>query len=167
MIAKLIGMTVLTLFMLGITPLHAQQEAMRIDIRQTVVKLPIEEGISADEAIESMKLRANEHNMMFVAHQPLSAQLEKMGVESRRLEIFQFCDPVIAGKMVEYESIFAAYMPCRIALVEEPDGGFNLMMLNLDMLIQGAELPPELHALAVDVNTKLMDIMQAAAAGDL
>lgn len=138
-----------------------------IDINQTVVKMPIEDEVTPNDAIDSMKLRANRHNMMFVSHQPLSQQLQKMGLESRRLEIFQFCDPVIAGKMVEYNSIFAAYMPCRIALVEEPDGIFYLMTLDLDMLIQGAELPPELHELAQDVNNKLLDIMEAGATGDL
>jgi uncharacterized protein (DUF302 family) len=140
---------------------------LSIPIEQTVVKMPIAEGVSMDDAVDSMKLRANLVNMMFVAHQPLYQQLRAMGMESGRLEIFQFCDAATAGKMVAYNSIFAAYMPCRIALVEEPDGKAYLMMLNLDMLIQGAELSPELKALAVEVNSKLMEIMTAGANGEL
>lgn len=156
----------LTLFLTG----AAYAEEMKIqhfDITQTVVKMPLQEGVSIDDAIESMKLRANGLNMMFVAHQPLSQQVIKMGFESKRLEIFQFCDPVTARKMVDYNSIFAAYMPCRIALVEEPDGQVYLMMLDLDMLIQGSQLTPELRELAQDVNTKLTSIMTAGANGDL
>lgn len=138
-----------------------------IDINQTVVQMELEEGISVDEAIDSMKLRANRHNMMFVAHQPLSQQLEKMGFASRRLEILQFCDPLIARKMVDFNPVFAAYMPCRIAIVETADGKAHLMMVNLDMLIAGAALSPELRKLARDVNEKLLDIMKAGAAGEL
>ena len=150
----------------GVSTVYAQTTT-RIDIEQTVVKVPLAADVSMDDAIDSMKLRANMVNMMFVAHQPLSTQLEKMGFESKRLEIFQFCDPITAGKMVKYNSIFAAYMPCRIALVEEEDGQAYLMMLNLDMLIAGAELNDELKALAIEVNDKLMEIMTAGANGDL
>ena len=152
--------------LVGVSTVYAQATT-RIDIEQTVVKVPLAADVSMDDAIDSMKLRANMVNMMFVAHQPLSTQLEKMGFESKRLEIFQFCDPITAGKMVKYNSIFAAYMPCRIALVEEEDGQAYLMMLNLDMLIAGAELNEELKALAIEVNDKLMDIMTAGANGDL
>ena len=137
------------------------------DVSQTVIQRPLEEGVSMDDAIDSMKLRANLVNMMFVAEQPLSKQLKAMGVESRRLEIFQFCDPLIARKMVDYNPIFAAYMPCRIALVEKPDGKAYLMMLDLNMLIQGAKLDPELRALAEQVNQKLTEIMEAGATGAL
>jgi len=141
--------------------------AQSIDIEQTVVKVPLAEGISPAAAIDSMKLRANMLNMMFVAHQPLSKQVEKMGHESKRLEIFQFCDPLTAAKMVRHNPIFAAYMPCRIALVEEQPDDFVLMMLDLDMLIQGAELTPELKELAKEVNSKLTEIMTAGAEGAL
>ncbi|MGD2084404.1 MAG: DUF302 domain-containing protein [Chromatiales bacterium] len=163
--ASLVLVACLTLPGLGAagTPGNAQT----FDISQTVVKMPLADDVSPDDAIDSMKLRANLVNMMFVAHQPLSQQLEKMGKESGRLEIFQFCDPLIAAEMVKYNSIFAAYMPCRIALVEEPDGRFYLMMLDLDMLIQGTELTPELKALAEEVNTKLTEIITAGAEGAL
>ncbi len=148
-------------------PTQAAPQPQQIDIAQTVVRLDLAEGISKEEAIDSMKLRANQENMMFVAHQPVSTQIRNMGVESRTLEIFQFCDPLIARKMVDYNPIFAAYMPCRIAMVEDSEGKISLMMLNLDMLIQGAKLSPELQTLANEVNTKLMSIMTAGANGDL
>ncbi|MCB1877299.1 MAG: DUF302 domain-containing protein [Chromatiales bacterium] len=158
---------ILVLFACSLAFAEEGPQAQRINIEQTVVKMTLDEGVSPEDAIDSMKLRANNLNMMFVAHQPLGKQVQAMGFESKRLEIFQFCDPLTARKMVDYASIFAAYMPCRIALVEESDGSVSLMMLNLDMLIQGASLEGELHDLAVDVNTKLMSIMEAGATGDL
>ncbi len=154
-------------FLALVASLNAAAQPMAMDIEQTVVQIPIEEGVTMDDAIGSMKLRANLQNMMFVAHQPLGDQLQKMGHESLRLEIFQFCDPVTARTMVDHNPLFAAYMPCRIALVEQVDGPPVLMMLNLDMLIQSAELSPELRELAQEVNAKLTDILRAGASGDL
>lgn len=140
--------------------------AQTLDISQTVVKQALADDVSADDAIEALQSKAIELNMKFVAHQPLSKELAARGVESGRLEIFQFCNPLDAAKMVKYNPIFAAYMPCRIALVEDTDGQTWLMMLNLDMLIDNTPLPDELKAIAGRINDTLTEIMVAGANGD-
>ncbi len=165
--SKLFRTLIVMLCGLPMLTVAAQPEMSSFSIEQTVVRMEIEEDVTAEDAIESMKLRANNLNVMFVAHQPLSTQVKSMGVDSRRLEIFQFCEPLMARKMVDFNPIFAAYMPCRIALVEEADGKMYLMMLNLDMLIEGTELADEVKAVAVSVSEKLMEIMVAGAEGDL
>ena len=68
--------------------------------------------------------------------------------------------------MVKFNPIFAAYMPCRIALVEDNDGKVWLMMINLDMLINNTDLPPELKTIAMRINKTLTQIMEAGASGD-
>ena len=143
----------------------APQPTQAIDINQTVVKVKLADGVSADDAIDALQSRAISLNMKLVAHQPLSKELNARGIKSGRLEIFQFCNPEDAYKMVQFNPIFAAYMPCRIALVEEPDGTTSLMMINLDMLINNTELPPELKKMATKINSNLMEIMQAGASG--
>ncbi len=140
--------------------------AQAFDINQTVVKQPLAEDITPDDAIDALQSKAVELNMKFVAHQPLSQELAARGVESGRLEIFQFCNPMDAHEMVKFNPIFAAYMPCRIALVEDNEGRFWLMMLNLDMLINNAPLTPDLRAIAERVNNTLKEIMEAGATGE-
>ena len=71
-----------------------------LDIAQTVVKMPLAKGVSMDDAVEAMKIRANNLNIKLVAEMPLSKQIEAMGVKSRRMDIYQFCDPLTAKKMV-------------------------------------------------------------------
>jgi len=139
---------------------------MHFSIEQTVVKQPLAEDVTADDAIDAMQSKAVELNMKFVAHQPLSKELNARGVDSGRLEIFQFCNPMDAHEMVQFNPIFAAYMPCRIALVEDQDGKIWVMMLNLDMLINSTALPPELKAIATRVNETLTQILEAAATGE-
>ena len=140
--------------------------APMLDIAQTVVKMPLAKGVSLDDAVQAMKSRANTLNIKLVAEMPLSKQLEAMGEKSRRMDIYQFCDPLTAKKMVEYDINFSAYLPCRIALVEDAKGQGWLLMMNLDMFIQGAKLTPALKADAVKVRDTLTEIMQAGAAGE-
>jgi uncharacterized protein (DUF302 family) len=102
-----------------------------------------------------------------VAHQPLYKELEAMGVESKRIEIFQFCDARIAKAMLNHNMDFAAYLPCRITMLEDESGKVWLISMNLDMFIQSADLPPELMEQAVKVRDTIREIMEAGAAGDL
>jgi len=142
-------------------------QAANTNIEDTVVKMKIDDGVSMDDAIASMKLRANLRNMKLVAQLPLSKQIEAMGQKARRMEIYQFCDPLTAQRMVEANINFAAYLPCRIAVVEDAKGQGWLVMMNLDIMINGATLTPELKSKATEVRDALMDIMTAGANGDL
>ncbi len=161
-------MLALTLSTFGVSAADQQatSNAQSFDINQTVVKMALADDVSADDAIEALQSKSVELNMKFVAHQPLSKELESRGVETGRLEIFQFCNPMDAHEMVKFNPIFAAYMPCRIALVEDQDGKTWLMMLNLDMLINNSPLPPELRTIAERVNDTLTQIMEAGATGE-
>lgn len=133
-----------------------------VDIEDTVVKMPLADGVGFEDAVESMKLRANMHNMKLVAELPLSKQIEAMGEKARHMAIYQFCDPLTAQRMVEANMNFAAYLPCRIALVEDEKGHGWLVMMNLDMMLQGATLTKDLKERDV-----LMDIVKAGGNGDL
>lgn len=142
-------------------------ESPNVKLEQTVVKMPLAEGVSMDAAVDSMKLRANMRNMKLVAELPLSKQVEAMGKKAKRMEIYQFCDPLTAQRMVEANINFAAYLPCRIALVEDEQGKGWLVMMNLDMMLNSTKLSKELKAEATRVRDALMDIMKAGANGAL
>ena len=143
------------------------QEMPQINIQDTVIKVPLAEDVSMDDAVDSMKLRANSHNFKLVAHQPLYKELQAMGEESKRIEIFQFCDARIAKAMIAYDKHFAAYLPCRIVLYEDDDGKLWLITLNLDMMIHGGKpLPSELMEDALRVREVILDVMNRDAAGD-
>ena len=146
---------------------QAETAAPQLDIAQTVVKVPLAEGVSMDDAVDSMKLRANAINMKLVAEQPLYKEIEAMGQKSQRIQIFQFCNPLTAKEMVDYDINFAAYLPCRITLVQDQEGKPWLVMMNLDIFIEGAKLPPKLKELAIKVRDDLNNIIHAGANGEL
>ncbi|WP_455209001.1 DUF302 domain-containing protein [Kaarinaea lacus] len=148
-------------------PVFATEPPLVVDLEKTVVKLPLQDGVSMDEAVESMKLRANILNIKLVAELPLSKQIKAMGEESRYIGIYQFCEPLTAKKMVEYDIHFAAYLPCRISLVEDNNGKGWLLMMNMEMLLKNPKLNQQLKDEAEKVWNNLNEIMQAGASGEL
>ncbi|MEW8664103.1 MAG: hypothetical protein B6D72_05235 [gamma proteobacterium symbiont of Ctena orbiculata] len=143
-----------------------QPEINITDIKQTVVQMSVKDGVTKDDAIQALMSRAAEINLKYVARQQVSKELEARGLKTPYLDIFQFCNPEDARKMILHDPIYAAYMPCRIAMVEDKKGQLWLMMLNLDMLINSELLPPELTEIAIRVNQAMLDVMVAGATGE-
>jgi uncharacterized protein (DUF302 family) len=141
-------------------------EIQMFDIAHSVLKMELAEGVTPDAAAEAMLSKAAEINMKLVGQLNVSEEVRSRGIKAPRLQIFQFCNPEDAIRMVEFNTIYAAYMPCRIALVEDNQGKVWLEMLNLDMIIQAYPLPPELQALALNVNGQMLDIITAGATGE-
>ncbi|WP_462321843.1 DUF302 domain-containing protein [Halochromatium sp.] len=152
-------------FFLALTTAIASAQTMSIS--DTVLKMPLADDVSMDDAVDSMKLRANSLNFKLVAHLPLYKELEAMGVDSGRIEIYQFCDARIANEMLQFNPDFAAYLPCRIALIEDTEGKAWLVTLDLGKIIPGANLPPELLEKAELVRDNIESIMTAGANGEL
>ena len=137
------------------------------DLAATVIKKPLARGVTIDDAISSMKLRANLLNFKLVAHQPLSKQLKAYGEKDvRRLEIYQFCNPATAYDMVKFNMAYAAYLPCRIAVLEDKHGKGWLVMMDPQRLLT-PDMPPALRKKAEQVIHKLTQIMNAGAQGAL
>ena len=163
-------------FSLAITAmLSLQAQAMdMVDLPEScedkglnIIVCPLDDGIDIDDAIDSMKLRANSLNFKLVAHMPLSEQVKAMGQDSRRMEIFQFCDALIAKQMVEYNIVFAGFLPCRIAIIEGEDGTGSIVTLNMDTMVQSVELTEDLQKLGMKVRNTIFSIVQAGVEGDL
>jgi cytochrome c553/uncharacterized protein (DUF302 family) len=136
------------------------------DITQTVAQMQLKEGLTPADAVQAMLSKAAELNLKQVGMQEVSKELEARGVKSPHLTILQFCDPDDAKTMIVHNPIFASYMPCRIAVVEDQAGKYWVMMLNLDMLIDSKLIPPEVTEIAIRVNQGMLDVMVAGATGE-
>ncbi|EGV52586.1 DUF302 domain-containing protein [Candidatus Endoriftia persephone] len=134
----------------------------------TIWKLPVEEGLSADEVEETMKFVANEYNMSHVGELPLSKDIEaKSGKKYRYVKIFLFCNSLTAARMLDYSDAYSAYLPCRITLIEDEQGKLWLIALNMDLMIYGGKpLPPALKEEAIQVKEYILDIMKRGASGE-
>ena len=134
----------------------------------TVWKMQVDEGLKVTEVEEVMKFVANEHNIKNVGELPLYKQVEaSTGKPFRFMKIYMFCNALTAAKMVRYSDAFSAYLPCRVALLEDKQGKLWLYSLNMDLMIHGGTpLPAELKKEALNVKKIILDIMKRGASGE-
>jgi len=127
----------------------------------------VKPGLSVADVEEIMRNVMVERNMRDVGTLPLSKELEaRSGKKEPVLTIYQFCSPNIARRMADFSPAMAAYMPCRIALVERPDGLW-LYTLNMDMMVKmGRKLPSPLKEEAWSVREAVWDMMERASKGE-
>ena len=144
-----------------------EKEIVQKMIDSSIQRFKIDEGVSIEDAVDSMKLRANMLNFKLVADLPLSEQIKAMGEESGHMQILAFCDALIAKKMVEYNIIFAGFLPCRIAALEDKDGQGWIVTTNMDMMLHAVELPEDLQPMAKKVRDTIYSIIDAGTTGDL
>lgn len=134
----------------------------------TVWKVQVKNGLSTQDVEDAMASVAIEHNIRSVGELPLYQQITAMtGKKFRFMKIYMYCNPLTAAKMVDYSDAYSAYLPCRVALLEDTQGQLWIYSLNMDMMIYGGTpLPPELKQEALKVKTIIQDIMKRGASGE-
>ena len=134
----------------------------------TVWKVKVADGLTAEEVGQSIQTIADERNIRSVGFLPLGDQVTAMtGTDWRVLNIYLYCNPLTAAKMVEFDPAFAAYLPCRVSLVEDENGELWIYTLNMDLMIYGGEtLPEDLLVEALEVKETMLQILNRAAEGD-
>ena len=147
--------------------------SMRNMVSMMTDKIPVDEDVSWDDAVEAMKLRANEVNFKFVGSSPLWKQIEAETEQpSTKVEIFRFCDARVARKILDEVPEFIIFLPCRIALLEDAEGKLWVMTLDWDVSWldyaqnTNTHLPKDLREDAKRVRESLAYIMEGAATGD-
>ncbi len=137
-------------------------------VEAMVIKIKVEEGISAKDLDTSILSIANELNIKNVGELPLSKQVEAMsGKPFRHVKIYLLCNAMTAASMLDYNDSFSAFLPCRISVVEDKQGQLWMYAMNMDLMISGGvPIPPALKKEALVVQNTLDEIMQRAAEGD-
>ena len=128
----------------------------------------VEDGLSPEEVVESLKSLATARNFLFVGESPFYKQVQELtGEEYRYVNFLSFCDARIGKLMLEHHDQYSGFMPCRIALVEDTAGRLWLHTMNMDLMVHGGrELPPELKQGALRVRDTIREMMEGAARGD-
>ena len=144
------------------------------DVKLQIARIQVQDSVSFDDAVESLKLRANSRNFKFVGHSPLSKEVEAVtGKPSPRTEIFSFCDAVTARDFIEVSLDFAAFLPCRVAIVEDaPSKKIWVVSMMMDMSWldagkTGKPVPEKLKARAKEIIDIMNDMIKAASTGDI
>ena len=132
-----------------------------------IARVEIQANVTFEDALESLKLRANQHNLKFVGASPLYKEVEALtGKPAKRMEIFNFCDGLTAQQMITADPLMISFMPCRIAFVEDAQGKrWVIAMMMDDAMIRS--FPADIRKNAERVMNSMKDMMLAASSGDL
>jgi len=124
-------------------------------------------GVSAKEIEEAFASVAAEANLRPVGELFLSKELTaRSGQDEKFLKIYSYCDPATARAIVDFNPAMAAFLPCRIAVVEQADGLW-LYAMNMDVMLRlGRPMPPSLHTSVLRVRETMLKMLDRAAAGD-
>ncbi|HQT26984.1 MAG TPA: DUF302 domain-containing protein [Burkholderiales bacterium] len=162
---RLSFMFLLALFMRP--ALAAETGIAYVDIPAQIARVQVDDSVSFDDAVDSLKLRANQHNLKFAGVSKVYKEIEALtGKKAKRVEIFNFCDGITADKMLKVEPLIVAFMPCRIAILEDAQGKRWVISMMIDpKMLDG--MPPDVRKSAEHVMDSLKDMMIAASKGDL
>ncbi|HQT01080.1 MAG: hypothetical protein B7Y26_10155 [Hydrogenophilales bacterium 16-64-46] len=151
---------------------------MQMDAREAMnyfaVKYQAKAGLSFDEVVESMMLRANKENLKFVGSNLMWKDFQAVLGDNTapRVEVFSFCDIAVARDLLRIIPEMAVFLPCRITVMEDGDKNIWVLTLDwdvtwLDMAGRQMGITPELRQGALAIREKLDSVMRAGAAGEL
>jgi uncharacterized protein (DUF302 family) len=137
-------------------------------------KYKAKDGLTFEDVKTSMELSANKLNFKKVGESPMWKDFQAVlgDMNAPRMEVFHYCD-IAAGRavlMASPESI--AYLPCRIAIMEDANKQLWVITLDwdlawLDTVQSKMGIDAELSKYAKDIQVKMDTIMRAAANGEL
>lgn len=127
----------------------------------------VKPGVTINDLEQALTQIAAERNMKGVGDLPLSKELEaRTGKPQKFLKVYSYCTPATARMMVDFSPHMAAYLPCRITVVERDDGLW-MYTLNMDMMVKmGRKLPSPLKEEAWKVRETIWDMMERGSKGE-
>jgi uncharacterized protein (DUF302 family) len=137
-------------------------------------KIKAKPGLSFDEVVESMNLRANQLNFKHVGVNHFWKDFHAVlgDMEAPRIEVHSYCDIAVARELLKISPEFMVFLPCRIVVMEDGDKNIWVLMQDWNMgWVAGYDsqlgITPELDKGASDLRNRMENIMRAAANGDL
>lgn len=136
-------------------------------------KIKAAEGLTVDDVIEAMDLKANDVNFKKTGHSRIWQDVAAItGVPATRIDVLHYCDAIVGRRMLDVSPEFVVFIPCRIAVYEDANGDIWLMTLDWDVgwlsgaWQPGSQLSDQLKQDGVRLRDALQQIMEAGAKGE-
>ncbi len=151
---------------------------MQLDAREAmnymVVKYKAKPGLTFDDVVESLKLRANQLNFKNVGENLMWKDFRAVlnDNDAPRVEVFSFCDIAVGRELLKIIPESVVFLPCRIAIMEDAQKNIWVLTLDwdvtwLDYANKSMGITPELRKGAMEIREKMDNMMRAAANGDI
>ncbi|MFZ5575639.1 MAG: DUF302 domain-containing protein [Pseudomonadota bacterium] len=160
------------------TTMPVQERMMRMDPREVInpvaLKMKARAGLSFDDVVQSLTLRANRLNLKYVGTHALWKDFRAVLGDDKapRVEVLSFCDIALAREMLRVIPELVVFMPCRVAVMEDADKAIWVLMLDWDITWlehagKAAGMAPELRRSVLGIREKMENVMRAGANGEL
>lgn len=134
----------------------------------TTWAMKVKPGVSVADIEAALSTVATDENTKAVGVLPLSDELQARdpSVKQKMLRVISYCSPATARMMVDFSPAMAAFLPCRVTIVEQEDGLW-LYTLNMDMMIKmGKKMPPDLKAATMKVRNTIWKMLEKGSSGE-
>lgn len=112
-----------------ITPKNTQQSMLRavpnglpaIDLNNAIYEVPVNEGVSYQDVVDSLKSVSEGMNFVNPANFPIGEHIKARGIDPQGVkEVHSFCNLSMGTDIFLDHPEFLVFAPCRIALYEKP-----------------------------------------------
>ncbi|MDR2875553.1 MAG: DUF302 domain-containing protein [Methylobacillus sp.] len=128
----------------------------------------VEQGVSYDDVVTSLKVAAEGKNFVSPGVYPLGEHLQQRGQQLQgRLEVRSYCNLGLGAEVFKDYPEFAAFAPCRIAIYEK--NGALYMALDRPTRAVNAlgKVPQHVRDAAEEIEKTLIWMMEKARKGDI
>ena len=143
-----------------------------IDPSTAIYELPVNEGVTYQDVIDSLKSISEGMNFVNPANFPIGEHMKLRGVDSQGIkDVRSFCNLSMGTEIILDHPEFLVFAPCRIAIYEKPDAHQKLkLFIALDRPtfdLKSIKNPTErAKKSAQELETALLEMMDRARKGD-
>jgi uncharacterized protein (DUF302 family) len=143
-----------------------------IDPSTAIYELAVNEGVSYQDVIDSLKSLSEGLNFVNPANFPIGEHMKLRGVDPQGMkDVRSFCNLSMGTEIILDHPEFLVFAPCRIAIYEKPDANNKLkLFIAMDRPtydLKSIKNPTErARKSAQELETVLLEIMDRARKGD-
>ncbi len=144
-----------------------------IDLTSAIYELPVKQGVSYQDVIDSLKSVSEGMNFVNPANFPIGEHMKLRGVDPQGVkEVHSFCNLSLGTDIMLDHPEFLVFAPCRIALYEKTDvSQKRQLFLALDRPtfdLKSIKNPtPRAQKSAQELEDALIQLMDKASRGDI
>jgi uncharacterized protein (DUF302 family) len=144
-----------------------------IDPNSAVYEVPVADGVSYQDVVDSLKSVSEGMNFVNPANFPIGDHIKARGIDPQGIkEVHSFCNLSMGTEIMLDHPEFLVFAPCRIALYEKPDANQKLKLFiglaRPSFDLKSIKNPTErAKKSAQELETALILLMSKARKGDL
>ncbi len=171
---KIAVLSVVVLFLVACA--HSSAVAIRpvgngmpeIDLNSAIYEVPVQEGVSYQDVVESLKSVSEGMNFVNPANFPIADHIKLRGIDPQGVkEVHSFCNLSMGTEIFLDHPEFLVFAPCRIALYEKQ----SKLYLGLDRPtydLKSVKSPtPRAQKAAQALEDALIKLIEKARKGDI